>query len=104
MIRPLIAVVAIALASLGATPVSERQHTSTTADGSVRVILNMPGVLLSDDRDKFLREMWDQATQAVQQTDAGEKIDPYPGVDVMPLRAGMPAKMKAFSTWKVSIG
>jgi hypothetical protein len=43
VIRPLIAVVAIALASFGATPVSERQHTSTTADGSVRVILNMPG-------------------------------------------------------------
>ena len=48
----------------------------------------MPGVLLSDDREKFLREMWDQAAQAVQQTDAKEKVDPYPGVDVIPLRAG----------------
>jgi hypothetical protein len=48
----------------------------------------MPGVLLSDDRDKFLREMWEQATQAVKQTDPSEKTDPYPGVDVVPLRAG----------------
>ena len=47
-----------------------------------------PGVLLSKERDKFLREMWDQATQAAQQTDAKEKVDPYPGVEVIPLRAG----------------
>ena len=48
----------------------------------------MPGVLLSDDREKFLREMWDQATQAVKSTDPNEPCDAYPGVEVMPLRAG----------------
>ena len=48
----------------------------------------MPGVLLSDDREKFLTEMWDQATQAVKSTDPKEPTDAYPGVEVMPLRAG----------------
>lgn len=47
-----------------------------------------PGVLLSDDRDKFLREMWEQATQAIRQSEPAATLDPYPGVEVIPLRAG----------------
>jgi hypothetical protein len=47
-----------------------------------------PGVLLSPKRDEFLREMWDHATEAIRQTDPNEKVDAYPGVEVMPLRAG----------------
>lgn len=47
-----------------------------------------PGVLISQDRDKFLREMWEQATRAVQQDDPEQKTDSYPGIEVIPLRAG----------------
>ena len=46
------------------------------------------GILLSDRRDEFLTEMWGHATAGVQERDPSEKTDPYPGVQVIPLRAG----------------
>jgi hypothetical protein len=47
-----------------------------------------PGILLSDRRDEFLTEMWEHATSGIREHDPSVKTDPYPGVQVIPLRAG----------------
>jgi hypothetical protein len=46
------------------------------------------GILLSDKRDEFLTKMWDHAASGVQENDPTIKTDPYPGIEVIPLRAG----------------
>jgi hypothetical protein len=47
-----------------------------------------PGILLSDRRDEFLTEMWEHATSGIREHDPKVKTDPYPGIQVIPLRAG----------------
>jgi hypothetical protein len=47
-----------------------------------------PGILLSDKRDEFLTEMWEHAASGIKENDPSEKTDPYPGIEVIPLRAG----------------
>ena len=46
------------------------------------------GVLLSPKRDEFLQDMWRHTTETIREAEPGEPLDPFPGVEVIPLKAG----------------